>query len=322
MKSRSCAEEARLLDSLRNSPDIVCIGEPMFELNQAKGEAAFRPGHGGDVSNCAVAAARQEASVGIVTALGRDEFGASFLDLWQEEGVDASAVKLDGGAPTAVYFVTHGPDGHSFSYRRAGSAASRLSPEELPLDYIRGARILHASGISQAISTAACDLVFLAMHTVRAAGGLVSYDTNLRARLWPIDRARAIIHAAAGLSHILKTSSEDASALTGSTDPNRIADFYLGLGPSIVIVTLGAEGALVATKDKRLAVPAIPVKPVDATGAGDTFDGAFLAEYLRHADPFEAARYANAAAGLATEGYGAVAPMPKRAAVERALAAR
>lgn len=302
------------------SPDIICIGEPMFELNQPKGETVFHPGHGGDASNAAIAAARQDASVGMLTAIGTDAFGDSFIDLWRSEGVDTSAVKRDPNAPTGLYFVTHGPEGHQFSYRRAGSAASLFAPGELPLDYVRGARILHASGISQAISTAAADAVFLAMHTVRAAGGLVSYDTNLRARLWPIDRARAIIHASASLAHVLKTSIEDATALTGLTDPLRIANYYLHLGARIAIVTQGGAGTLVATHEKNRQIDAIKVKPVDATGAGDTFDGAFLAEYLKHGDPFAAALYANAAAGLATEGYGAVAPMPRRAAVEAALA--
>ncbi|MCX5495241.1 sugar kinase [Kaistia dalseonensis] len=308
-------------DSVK-SPDIVCLGEPLFELNQSEDDAPFRPGHGGDASNCAIAAARQGASVGIVSALGTDNFGQSFFNLWAAEGVDASAVKRDPGAPTGIYFVTHGPDGHVFSYRRAGSAASRMTPEELPAAYVRGARVLHTSGISQAISSPAADLVFAAIHAARGAGTLVSYDTNLRLRLWPIDRARAVIHAAAGLSDILKTSSDDAKELCGHTDPDRIADFYLGLGPKIVIVTLGGEGALVATPTNRARIAAIPVKPVDATGAGDTFDGAFLCEYLREGDPFAAARYANAAAGLATEGYGAVAPMPRRAAVEAALIER
>lgn len=304
------------------SPDIVCIGEPLFELNQAEAEGAFLPGHGGDTSNCAIAAARQGASVGYVTAIGADTFGQSFIELWAREGVDASAVKRDPAAPTGIYFVTHGPEGHVFSYRRAGSAASRMVPEELPAAYIRGARVLHTSGISQAISSQAADLVFAAIRAARDAGTLVSYDTNLRLRLWPIDRARAVIHAAAALSDILKTSSDDAKELCGLTDPDRIADFYLALGPKIVIVTMGAEGALVATPTDRARIAPIKVKPVDATGAGDTFDGAFLTEYLREGDPFIAARYANVAAGLATEGYGAVAPMPRRAAVEAALAER
>ena len=128
-----------------------------------------------------------------------------------------------------------------------------------------------------------------------------------------------MIHAAAGLADILRPSLDDARQLTGLDDPDRIVDFYLSVGPKIVALTLGADGALVATREKRERVPAWPAKLVDATGAGDMFTGAFLAEYLRTGDPFAAGRYANIAAALSTEGYGAVAPMPKRAAVEAAM---
>ena len=301
------------------SPDIIAIGEPLFELNQANEESVFRPGHGGDTSNCVIAAARQGARTGYVTAIGADQFGESFLKLWAEEGVDTSAVKRSETAHTGLYFVTHGPAGHVFSYMRAGSAASRLTADDVPAELIKGAKVLHASGISQAISSSAADAVFSAMRMARAAGVLVSYDTNLRLRLWPLDRARAVIHAAAGLADILRPGLDDATHLTGLADPDRIVDFYLGLGPKIVALTLGAEGALIATPERRERLAPVKARLVDATGAGDVFDGAFLAEYLRTGDAFAAGRYANVAAALSTEGYGAVAPMPRRVQVEAAL---
>jgi 2-dehydro-3-deoxygluconokinase len=299
--------------------DIISIGEPLFELNQGRGETVFRPGHGGDTSNMAIAAARQGARVGYVTAVGADQFGESFLALWKSEGVDTTAVKKSPVAHTGLYFVTHGPDGHVFSYMRAGSAASRITPEDIPGDAIKAARVVHASGISQAISSSAADAVFSAFRRARASGVLVSYDANLRLRLWPLDRARAVIHAAAGLADILKTSIEDARELMATDDIDAILDFYLGLGATTVTLTLGSDGAVVATKVRRERVPARAARLVDATGAGDMFAGAFLAEYLRTGDPFAAGRYANVAAALSTEGYGAVAPMPKRAAVEAAM---
>jgi 2-dehydro-3-deoxygluconokinase len=300
--------------------DIVTIGEPLYELNQAPGESVFRPGFGGDTSNAAIAAARQGASVAYVTAVGADQFGDAFLDLWKREGVDVGGVKQSSVAHTGLYFVTHGPSGHVFSYMRAGSAASRMTPEDVPRDLIRQAKVVHASGISQAISSSAADAVFAAFETARAANVLVSFDTNLRLRLWPLDRARAMIHAAAGLAHILRPSLDDARQLTGIEDADGIVDFYLGLGPRIIALTLGAEGALIATKERRERIAPRAVKFVDATGAGDMFTGAFLAEYQRTGDPFAAGRYANVAAALSTEGYGAVAPMPRRAVVEAALA--
>ena len=303
-----------------SGPDILCFGEPMLEFNQQP-DGRFLAGHGGDTSNCAIAAARQGARVGYITRLGADAFGESFMALWAREGVDASGVIRDPGAPTAVYFVTHGPDGHQFSYFRAGSAASRFSAADLPRDLIAGAKVLHVSGISQAISASACDAAFEAMEAARDAGVKVSYDSNLRLRLWPLTRARAVIHAAMARSDIALPGLDDATALTGLEDPDAIADFYLKLGCGIVALTLGAAGVLVATTQERRRIPARRVTAVDATGAGDTFDGAFLTELVAGRDPFAAAAYANAAAALSTQGYGAVEPMPRRADVEAFLAA-
>ncbi|WP_245423818.1 sugar kinase [Methylovirgula sp. 4M-Z18] len=302
------------------SLDIVGMGEPMLELNQVKGEDGYKPGFGGDTSNAIVAAARSGAKTGYFTSLGNDTFGRGFLDLWRTEGVDASAVKIDEDAHTGVYFVTHGPEGHEFSYLRAGSAASRIRPQDVPTDYIRAAKIVHVSGISQAISASAADAVFVAIEAARAAGVLVSYDTNLRLKLWSLTRARAIIHEAMRACDIALPGLDDAEHLTGLTDPDAIADFYLHLGAKVVALTLGKQGSLIATPDTRLRVPSISVQAVDATGAGDTFDGAFLAEYLNTRDPMRAGRYANAAAALSTTGYGAVAPMPMRETVLKALA--
>ncbi len=302
--------------------DILGFGEPLMELAQVDraGEALFLPGFGGDVPNAVVAAARQGARTGVFSALGDDAFGTDFLALWDREGVDRTGVITRPGGRTGVYFISYGPDGHRFSYAREGSAASRVTPAELPLDLIAAARVLHVSGISQAISTDCADAVFAAMGHARASGTTLSYDTNLRLRLWPLERARAVIHAGAAMADIVKPSLDDAELLTGLTDPDRICDFYLGLGPGIVALTLGPEGTLVATPTERRRIPGRPVQAVDATGAGDTFTGAFLAEWLRTGDPFAAAAYGNAAAALATLGRGAVAPMPYRPDVERSLA--
>ncbi|MDJ0858795.1 MAG: sugar kinase [Dinoroseobacter sp.] len=301
------------------SVDILCLGEPMLEFNQQP-DGTYLPGHGGDTSNCAVAAARQGASVGYVTHIGADPFGDSFMELWAAEGVSTDTVRQVSDAHTGIYFVTHAPEGHQFSYFRAGSASSKMTPSDLPVEALKAAGILHVSGISQAISDSAADTVFAAIELVRQAGGKVSYDTNLRLKLWSLDRARAITHAAMSQCDIALPGLEDAEQLTGLTDPDAIADFYLTLGANVVALTLGADGTLVATAEERRRVSGRRVEAIDATAAGDTFDGAFLARLSAGDDPFVAARYANAAAALSTQGYGAVAPMPHTAAVEAFLA--
>eukprot|EP01037_Dinobryon_pediforme_P002419 gene2419-2454_t len=301
--------------------DLIALGEPMFELNQTRGQD-YLPGFGGDTSNTIIAAARQGAKCGYLTAIGADRFGRDLSALWAREGVDTAHVKINSEAPTAVYFVHHGPQGHEFSYLRAGSAASLYSAADVPLEAVATARCLHVSGISQAISSHAADAVFCAIDAAKSAGRMVSYDTNLRLKLWPLTRARAIIHEAMKSATIALPGLDDAELLTSLSDPDKIADFYLRLGAKIVALTLGKAGALIATPEKRQRVPSIKVDAVDATGAGDTFDGAFLAQYLRCNDPFEAGLYANVTAALSTRGFGAIAPIPKREEVEAVLNAR
>ena len=299
--------------------DLLCLGEPMLEFNQQP-DGLYLAGHGGDTSNVAIAAARQGASVGYLTRIGRDTFGESFMELWEHEGVNTCGVEVCPDGHTGIYFVTHGPDGHRFSYHRAGSAASRMTPDFLPRDMIQNAKILHISGISMAISDNAADTVFAAIALAQEAGVTISVDPNLRLKLWPLDRARAMTHAAMAEADIALPGLDDAILLTGKSDPDAIVNFYLDLGAGIVALTLGAEGSLIATVTERRRFSGHAIDAKDATGAGDTFDGSFLAEYLRTGDPFAAGRHANMAAAFSTQGFGAVSPMPRRPEVDAALA--
>lgn len=303
--------------------DLVCMGEPMLEFNQQPqtpdGRRLYLEGFGGDTSNAAIAAARQGASVAYVTAVGRDAAGERFLELWQQEGVDTTGVAISEYAPTGIYFVMHAADGHRFLYYRDGSAASRMRPDSLPERLFSTARLAFFSGISQGISASAADAVFRAMDIAHAGGALVAYDTNYRPRLWPAARAAATIHAAIAKADIALPGLDDAKALLGLDDPDAILDFYLGLGPPLVVLKMGAAGAIVATPEARTLVPAHPCTPIDATGAGDTFCGSFLARLIAGDPAVTAARYAAAAAALKTEGYGAVAPIPRAEQVWEAL---
>jgi 2-dehydro-3-deoxygluconokinase len=297
------------------SIDIVSIGEPLIEFNQTRsGEPAFLQGYGGDSSNMIIAAARSGARTAYVTRLGDDEFGRMFLELWRKEGVDTRGIAVDPQAFTAVYFVAHSAAGHAFSYLRAGSAASRMRPEDLPLELIRSARIVHASGISLAVAEAATQAA------LAAARGKVSFDSNLRLKLWPLERARVRIAAAAAMADYFFPSVEDARTLSGLNDEQAILDWAHGLGAKTVFLKLGAEGVWVSDGATRERIRGMKVQAVDATGAGDCFCGAALARLAAGDSVLEAARYANAAAALATTGYGAVAPLPRPEAVRRLLA--
>jgi len=300
--------------------DILALGEPLFELSQRPGTTHYEQGFGGDTSNVAVAAARQGARVGYVTRVGADPFGEMFRRMWQTEGVDISGVQSDPAAPTGVYFITHQGGDHAFTYLRAGSAASRLQPEDVPLETVRRAKYLHVSGISQAISPGACDAVFRAIEAAREAGVKVSYDPNLRLRLWPLARASAVTLATAALADYFLPSVEDARALSGLETPEQIVRWAHELGAPVIALKLGPKGVLVSDASDRELVPGFKVAAVDATGAGDCFDGAFLARLAAGDTIWDAARYANAAAALTTTGYGAIAPLPRPEAVRALLA--
>jgi 2-dehydro-3-deoxygluconokinase len=296
--------------------DLVSLGEPMYEFSQIPGdERRWLQGFGGDTSNAAIAATRQGAQVAYVTRLGDDAFGRDFLELWRREGIDTAGVAIDPDAHTAVYFINHAPQGHVFSYLRAGSAASRMQPAHLPLELIRTARFFHASGISQAISASACDCVFAAIEAARAAGVQVAYDTNLRLRLWPLARARAVVAATIALCDVLFISVEEGEQLCDTSSPDAILDWCHRHGARRVALKLGPGGAIGSDGKCRERVPGYRVEAVDATGAGDCFAGSLLARLAAGDEFWTAIRYANAAAALTCTGYGAVAPLPRPQAV-------
>jgi len=310
--------------------DLVTLGEALIEFNQTHpGEPQYLQGFGGDTSNAAIAAARAGVRTAYLTRVGQDAFGDALLSLWQREGVDSTAVQRDASQPTGVYFVTHGEAGHQFSYLRASSAASRMTPAwiETPptLQMLQNCRLLMVSGISLALSSTACDAALAAMHIARKAGAQIAFDSNLRLKLWPLERARACICHAVSLCDIFLPSLEDMTALTGLTAPQDIIDWSHAQGAATVVLKLGAEGAIVSTLNAskqavstRIAGRRVPL--ADATGAGDCFDGNLLARLALGDDIATAAHYANVAAALAVQGFGAVAPLPHTAQVKEVMA--
>lgn len=303
--------------------DLLCMGEPMLEFNQLPpepdGRRLYLEGHGGDTSNAAIAAARMGARVGYLTAVGTDMPGDSFLSLWTREGVDTTTVRRDPRHQTGVYFVTHDDAGHHFLHYRKDSAAAMMGVADVPEQAVAGARILYLSGISQGISAGAGQAAVAATRMARRNGVAVAYDTNYRPRLWSATAARDAMHAAMADVTYALPGIEDVTVMTGLTDPHAVLDLYLGLGPRVVVLKMGAAGCWVAAEGQRVHIPPHPVTVVDATGAGDTFCGVFLARILAGDDPFAAARFAAVAAALKCTGYGAVAPIPRPDAVLAAM---
>ncbi|MEV1329327.1 sugar kinase [Micromonospora costi] len=303
---------------------VLALGEPLLEFSSVQDrplDAAeqFSVGFGGDTSNAIVAASRSGASAGYLTRIGDDGFGTALLRLWEREGIDTTHVVREPGGRTGIYFISRDSRSSSFTYYRAGSPSSRLSPQDVPLPAIEAAAALHVSGITQAISTSACDAAFHAMRAARECSTLVSYDPNYRPALWPLERARAVITRSVQLCDVALPNIEEGRLLSERTTPNDVLRWFVALGPRIVLLKMGEQGALLWHKDQISEIPPHPVVPVDSTGAGDAFDGAFLARLVDGDSPVEAARYAAVAGALTTQGHGAVNPIPRRDAILAAL---
>ena len=307
------------------SLDVVALGEAMLEFNQTQSEPPmYLQGFGGDTSNAAIAAARAGARVAYLSRLGQDHWGDLLMQLWAREGVDTTGIVRDAKAPSGVYFVSHDERGYHFSYARAGSAASRMQPADvrsLWSGLIGRSHWLHLSGISLAISPTACDASFAAMHSAREQGTRIAFDSNLRLSLWPLDRARACISEAVRLCDLFLPSLDDMTAITGLQQADEVLDWSHAHGAALVVLKLGADGAVVSDGQHRTRIVPVRVQALDATGAGDCFAGNLLARLCQGDDLLQATRYANAAAALSVQGRGAVGPLPAPGAVQALLQA-
>ena len=279
--------------------------------------ARFRSGWGGDTANFVLAAARLGGSCGYVTRVGQDEFGHAFVAMLEGRGVDASRVRFDAEHHTGLYFVSYSEERtHRFSYLRRGSAASHLNAADIDRDYVGAARVMHVSGISQAISGSCADAVRVAMETARQVGTTVSYDANVRPALGDRERLRRNFAVALARADIVFVSEEDSAHLYGDTPLDTVLDRVLEERPTLAVAKLGARGCVVRNDaGERWSVPAWPVDAVDATGAGDAFGAGFVLSLLRDEAPDEAGRYANAVGALTATGVGAIAPQPSHAEV-------
>lgn len=300
--------------------DLIAIGEGMVEFNQTEpGQRQYLQGFGGDTSNAVIAAARAGARCAYLSAVGGDAFGQLLIRKWQEALVDTHYVAIESRANTGLYFVSHGAQGHTFSYRRADSAAARMTLGPEQLQALAQTRWLHYSGISQAISAQARDQCALAVQTARRAGAKISFDSNLRLKLWTLEEARQHLLQALQFCDLFLPSWDDITLLSGLNDAQAIAQWSHQQGAHWVALKMGAQGVWVSDGQSQRQFAAHRVNLVDATGAGDCFAGNLLARLALGDDLFAAARYANAAAALSVQAFGAVDGLPSFTAVQHLL---
>lgn len=303
--------------------DVVTFGETMVlfaavEQGPLRFANTFTRHAAGTESNMAIGLARLGHRVGWFSRVGDDEFGQYLINTIRGEGVDTSRVIVDPEAPTGVLFKEKRELGaRKIVYYRRGSAAGRLSSADLDADYIGSARYLHLTGITPALSASAHQAVRAAAETARARGRLVSFDPNLRLRLWTREQARETWRALLPLCDVVLPGMDEAELITGEAEPDAAARAIRALGPSTVVVKLGADGALAVSATESVRVPGVRLERiVDPVGAGDGFAAGFLAGQLRGMSLAESARLGNVVGAFATTVVGDVEGLPTWREVE------
>lgn len=300
--------------------DFVSIGEILIQLNPlAPGPLRypklFETHVAGSEANMLVGLRKLGYTTGIISRVGNDEFGIMIINFLRGEGIDTSKITIDSEALTGVYFVQRHypiPGQSTVFYYRHGSAASRMSPDDVDEDYLKKFKALIITGITPALSDSCYQAVKKAYEVAVKEGLDIIFDTNVRVKLWKdLNKARERLRDFLK-SKIVFTNKEDLSMIFAGMSLEEAMYKVIDLGAELLVVKLGDEGSLAITKNYEIfkahafSVPVVE----DVIGAGDAFNAAFLASVYRGIDIENALRYGNAAGALVVTTRGDVESQP------------
>ena len=298
--------------------DLVTFGESMVVFNPQSNRPlryvnTFEKTVGGAESNVATALAKLNHTVGWFSKLSNDEFGRYLISTIRGEGVDTSRVILDENNSTGIIFKEYYQRSNpNVYYYRKNSAASTISPDDIDEEYIKSAKILHLTGITPVLSESAREAVYKAIEIAKANDVLISFDPNVRLKLWTVDEAKKVLIDIANKADIIMPGLDEAELLLGITDKDEVCDYFLNKNAKIVAVKLGADGCYIKTKDQSYLAPGYDVSDmiVDTVGAGDGFAAGFLCGYLDNLSLKEIGEYANGMGAMATLSSGDMTGYP------------
>ena len=310
--------------------DVTALGEILIDFTpcgkSAVGQRIFEQNPGGAPANVLTCLSKCGKKTAFIGKVGKDMHGAFLKSVLEENDICTEGLLEDENVFTTLAFVALSDSGErSFSFARKPGADTCLTKEEIRKDLIANSKVFHIGSLSLT-SEPVKSATFYALELAKEYGCIISYDPNYRAPLWD-SREKAIEGMRSVLSYVdvMKISDEETELLTGISDPEMAAKKLIENGISIVAVTLGADGALICTKEGCEHVKGYQVRIVDTTGAGDSFWGGFLTQLLESEKmPSEVslkeaaafADYGNAVASLCVEKRGAIPAMPTKAEVE------
>jgi 2-dehydro-3-deoxygluconokinase len=271
--------------------DLVALGETMA-LFVTEPAAPLRQAHtfvrsiAGAESNVAVGVTRLGLKTAWCGRVGGDALGLGILDRLGAEGVDISRAIVDQDGWTGVLVRDrHHEQRINVAYARRGSAGSKLRPGDVDADWVGSARVLHVTGITPALSETAAAAVERALELAGAAGVEVSFDVNLRRRLWADELAASALQSLVPRVDVLFATEEEVLALSRRSEVQEAAEWALELGVRTVVIKRGIKGAVAFDREETIEAEGSRVSPVDPVGAGDAFVAGYLAAALTGQPP-------------------------------------
>ena len=306
-------------------PQLITIGETMAAFTpDSVGTLRYVQNFGirtaGAESNVAVGLAKLGLQAAWVSRLGTDEFGCFIRNQLRAEGVDCSRVIYDPDHRTGIMFKETSVGETKVFYYRENSAASHLCPEDVTPALLDGVKILHMSGITPVLSESCLEMTKAAFALAKEKGVAISFDPNIRRKLWHGQDYAPLIRELTQQSEIVLLGLDEAEALFGLRDPDAIFDLLFRDGcAQYVAIKDGDNGAWVADKTTREKLPPYPCKPIEPIGAGDGFNAGFLAGILQGRDAVTSGRMGAVCGALATQTPGDVEGYPDAIQMEAAL---
>jgi len=281
---------------------IMLVGEPMgLFIAQEEGSLedvkTFSSAVAGAEFNVAVGLSRLGFGVSYLTKLGRDPFGSRIVKTMEQNNIDTSLITYSEDRATG--FMLKGKTSHGdpqVHYFRKNSAASSICKEDIDKIDFAGCGILHLTGILPPLSQTTMEAAAYLMRKARKSGLTVFFDPNLRPRLWPDEHTMVeTLNELAAQSDYFLPGYKEGDVLIGTSDPQKIAEYYLDLGVKAVIVKVGKKGAYAATRQREFYSPTYHAeKIVDTVGAGDGFAAGVISAYAEGLSLEEAVRRGNA----------------------------
>lgn len=306
-------------------PRVVTLGETMYAMvPEAVGPLrytpSFRPRITGAESNLAIGLAKLGHAVAWVSRLGEDEFGIFVNNAIRGEGVDVSRVVFDPEHRTGLMFKEQGAGETRVYYYRENSAASHFRPDDVPEDLLAGAEILHLTGITPVLSRSCEDAVWKAAEVADKHGLTLSFDPNIRRKLWGDRDYAPLLRELTLRAHIVLMGLNEAETLFNNRDPEAISAILFGSGRArIAALKDGADGAWIGNRDGMVKIPPMAVQCVEPIGAGDAFNAGFLAGMLEGLDMETCGKMGGVCGALATQVVGDIEGYPSRERLQAIL---